>query len=206
MNKIFQFPCHIAICGRSKCGKSTILINILRSIYESFDKVFVFSNTNRYTKEYAEFDDVQPFTINKLILIMEKAKEYEEHGEPRQILVVMDDISAQFYEDSQSVDTLSGYLTECRHYGVSVILSVHYLKCVLNPLIRENIHFYIINKNQTPHSIKVLSEVIFYNEEDHDNKSLLKFIKDNTSAHKYCFMMIDVERDSYTPFYVNKKN
>lgn len=204
MDKVFSFPCHIAIAGRSKCGKSTILINILRSVYDYFDKVYIFSNTNNYTKEYEEFDDVQSFDLSKLIQIMEKAKEYEQNGEPRKVLIVMDDISARFYEDAQTVDTLSGYLTECRHYGVSVVLSVHYLKCILSPLIRENIHYYIVNKNQTPHSIKVLSEVVFYNENEHDDKSLLQYIKNSTAIHEYCFMLIDVERDKYTPFYINK--
>jgi hypothetical protein len=205
LNELFNFPCHIAIAGRSKCGKSTILINILRAVQDNFDKVFIFCDSNQYTKEYDEFDFVEKFDLNKLIKIMEKAKEYQEDGEPRRILIVMDDISARFYNDIESVDTLAGYLTECRHYNVSVILSVHYLKSILNPLIRENIHYYIVNKNQTPHSIKVLSEIVFYNNEDHDNRKLLKFIKDETAINQYCFMIIDVERDRYIPFYIEKK-
>lgn len=206
MDKIFSFPCHIAIAGRSKCGKSTVLINIIRNVYDKFDKVFIFCNTTKYTHEYDEFDNVEQFDLNKMINIMERAKKYEQDGEPRKILIVMDDISARFYDDPTSVDTLSGYLTECRHYGVSVILSVHYLKVILNPLIRENIHYYIINKNQTPHSIKVLSETIFYDEEDHNNLPLLKFIKDSTVVNPYCFMIIDVERNKFIPFYVKKAN
>jgi len=211
MENIFSFAnkngeaCHIAICGRSKSGKSTILKQILREVKNKFHRIFIFCQTDQYTHEYSdEYDDVHPFDIDKFIAICEKAKSYKENDEPKKILIVMDDISSKFYTDEKSVDTISQYMTECRHYGVSIILSVHYLHQVLNPLIRENIHHYIVNGNQTKKSVDILSEVIYYNKEEHDNKSLQQFIKNKTSFHPYCFLIISTETEKFTPIYVKK--
>jgi len=75
---------------------------------------------------------------------------------------------------------------------------------VLNPMLRENIHHYIVNGNQTKKSVDILSEVIYYNKEEHDNKSLQQFIKNKTSFHPYCFLIISTETGKFTPIFVKK--
>lgn len=219
MEKLFSFvnpekkkreACHIAICGRSKSGKSTILKEILRRVKPYFRRIFIFCQTDKYTHEFSkEFDDVESFDLEKFKRICEKAKTYKEKNKQKNILICMDDISSRFYSDKESVTTISEYMTEARHYGVSILLSVHYLKTVLNPLIRENIHHYIINKNQTPKSIEILSEIIYYDPDDHPDKegkprTLQRFIKEETSIHPYCFMIISVETSTFKPIYIKK--
>jgi len=204
-NRIFNFPCHIAIVGRSKSGKSTLLKEMLRRIKKKFNRIFIFCQTDQYTSEYSnEYEDVNSFDLDMFKKICNKAKKYKKEGNEKHILIVMDDISSKFYTDKESVDSISQYLTECRHYGVSIIMSVHYLKHVLNPMLRENIHHYIINKNQSPTSINVLEEVIFYDKEDHNNLSLQKFIKKKTDIHDYCFIIISVETGKFIPIYIQK--
>ena len=60
MEKIFSFAnkskyeaCHIAIAGRSKSGKSTILKEILRRIKHCFRIIFIFCQTDKFTHEFS---------------------------------------------------------------------------------------------------------------------------------------------------------
>lgn len=207
----FDFPCHCCIVGKSKSGKSTLLISIIYHIKQMFDKIYIFSNTNEWTEEYNDYfgegdedEDVviQRWELDVFNTIIERCKKYMKEKKEKKILVVMDDISSEFYLDMMNAKKLASQLTECRHFGVSVFLSVHYLMAVLNPIIREQIQYYIVNGKQTPKAIDALIETVNYDPEEHEGLKLKQFIKKYTSFDRHAFMFIDVFEDKYQAIYV----
>jgi hypothetical protein len=201
------------IVGKSGSGKTSLLINALCSkgknrVYRKvFDKIsLVMPSNSRKSLNECQFDDLpedqkfEQLDSNVLEKVLAIKKEFEKEkedrlkeGKPkkrRNQLLILDDVTAQL-KDKQNYHDLVELATNRRHYNLSIILLVQYLRSVPLPVRFQTTHitcFKIANEKDG----EIIQEEYINLKKDEFNDLKRAVWKD-----KHDFLMIDKDTDTY---------
>lgn len=191
--EIKQF-CTIVIASKRNSGKSKLVLNILKYMFEKYDfhNIFIFSKTAEFNEDWkwvdkkyinSEIDD------NIIYNIINYQKKNIIKNKKSNIIIVLDDVKL-----TSMSKALSDLFCVSRHYLITVILSVQYPKLLVSPLIRGNVDYYFWSQlnNNTLHAIyeSIATKALFNNftqfenycEKNNDNYKFIMY--DNLNHNK----------------------
>ena len=136
------------ICGRKSSGKSWIMTNYiaLSYLYNLYDEYYLILpeySTDANSDTYKFIENHKDTTIYNTYnpKITEHIKKQSAH---KKILYCMDDATSYLFHNKHN-EELTNLVSTCRHgKGITVIVSCHALKQVLDPLIRGMIDYLFI--------------------------------------------------------------
>ena len=159
---VAKCPFRAILSSRSAGGKTTTIFNMITDFYGGsrpvFDKVYIFSRSvfldplwirlSAWCEQNMEYEEGETFrytTIREEVLeriFDERKKRIDEERRQKkhylsQILVVIDDMSDAYELQARRENPVSRLYYGGRHWGISVISSVHALSS-LNPLARKS--------------------------------------------------------------------
>ena len=165
---VAKCPFRAILSSRSAGGKTTTIFNVITDFYGGsrpvFDKVYIFSRSvfldplwiklSEWCEQNMEYEEGETFrytTIREEVLeriFDERKKRIDEERRQKkhylsQILVVIDDMSDAYELQARRENPVSGLYYGGRHWGISVISSVHALSS-LNPPARKSAYMLCI--------------------------------------------------------------
>lgn len=191
MTTLFQdIPIRIIIAGRSKSGKTTLLINLLMKselLCSKFDKITIISPT-AYTQDKLWNNLKKP--DGKTIVLHNKYQEtiideVEKKPLGEQHLVVFDDCLGQLRAGASYRNKLDQLMARARHNNISVIINTQSIMA-LTPSIRQDSDVYIVFEQHREAEVERLKEEFYYFSKE-DFKKLLKYC----TKDQYSFLIIN---------------
>lgn len=153
-----------AISGMKGSGKSSLIINVMRShLRKKYDNIFLFSPTAKVDGKWKDIvDELEPenkwynlLTETNLYDVLERIKSYNEDNDDARNIIIFDDCLHEL-KGSGSKSYLNKLITTCRHFKTSVvIITQKYNK--LNTTVRANMDLLSIFATQNK---KELSTII----------------------------------------------
>ena len=201
------------IVGKAGSGKTSFLVNELCSkgknrVYRKvFNKILlVMPKNSRSSLNKCEFDDLPPdqqfekLTHAVLEKVAEGREEYEEDKEKRKKenkpkkafnqLLILDDVTAQL-KNKQNFYDLVELATNRRHYKLSIILLVQYLRSVPLP-VRCQINSTIMFKPANEKDREILQ-----NEYVNMKKNMFDELSREVWKDQHDYLIIDKNTDTY---------
>lgn len=195
-----DIPSILIICGPPKLGKSWCIKYLIYSLFEKrkIDFCYVFTGT-AFNNNYSFLPKkcvTSKYSLEKLKMIVSNQIKLNKNGK-KELLLIFDDIMGLNFDSP----VWRALVSEYRHYNITLIFSVQYIKGVTTPIFRECCRYVIAFKTTSKQSVEALYEA-FMNEFDNWRKCA-KFIRDNT-AKKYHFLFIDRYADENLKYKVLK--
>lgn len=161
------------VIGRKGSGKSTVVLNLLKTKIEDggykkfFDNIYMINPNGRdpkYEKLINELEKTDnyftDFNNDVLETIEERVRtfndNYEGEGKPKNLLI-LDDVMAFLPKTNQKAKVFNGIITGMRHLHLSVFITAQKLKG-LNTLIRSNADIVSVWRSDSAGEIKDIQE------------------------------------------------
>lgn len=143
------WPWSMLVCGSSQCGKTTFILNLIRSILEihkGLVKVVYFYG--QYQTAFDSFKEEQ-----KNVTFSEDIFSVDDYLDGGKVLVIFDDLMLRFEEDSKSNYFLRHFYTvRSHHSNCSVITIIHNAFPKKFRVISLNSSFLVLFKNNRDNS------------------------------------------------------
>lgn len=178
----------ILCCGRRGCGKSTLVMYLIKHYKSQFKDILVVSPSSfsGAWKDIVPDENVQENWsedwVQKLIskmVIRNKGKTQQSKDFTRVLLVLDDVLSSE--TKAHNSKALKVLASRGRHCGISVFINLHFLTSA-SPMMR-NCSDYIIFGVNNEASINILYEE--FNVGDKDYKTFSKFVRNNTQDYRF---------------------
>jgi hypothetical protein len=195
------------ICGKAGSGKTSLLINSLKSkgenrIYNKvFDKItLVMPKNSRASIKDSPLDDLptdqvfEEFDENVLKKIKDIRENFDELDKkkkrPRHQLLILDDVTSSL-KNNNIMKMLIELSTNRRHLKLSIILLVQFLRAVPRP-VRFQVTHVTFFKPSNNLDAKIIEEE-YANMKPDEFKELSHFVFEN----KHDFLMINKDTETY---------
>ena len=217
-DKYLAHPKHFGVVGRTSSGKSLLLRWLIDGLFDhgQIEVLFIVSETAQTDDEYTQWAEGR----NNIILVNVRDAQWEVEDESapskgkkkkmtlieactdlnktrkakgqQQIkcCVLFDDVTGFFIDNGEDAKKLSGQITTARHNNVRLIFSVHGVKAVMKPLIRDNLHTWILPKNTSDRNLQSLAEHLGYNKHMYGKSINEMYTKIMYDQPDYSFMLI----------------
>jgi hypothetical protein len=121
-----KMPCSIAIASSRNTGKSVLCNQLIEAMYEQgkIDAVVLFSSTANITDDFPFVPEnmKMPFSEDKLARLIAFQKEMKAKGEPKQLMIVFDDLLSDKSAIRNSL-IMELYVSGRHFYTTPVLLS-----------------------------------------------------------------------------------
>lgn len=193
-----SLPLNLIVIGRSGCGKTNMLLNLIGFYGKTFkNKIIVFSKTNDSSLKYLKDNyNAKVFLSigNKIESIMEIQKQQKDQGKrPEPICLIFDDyITDGLFNKRRSI--FDKLFSMGRHPNISIIItsqSYTLLPATIRRMAWNIILFKISNKGERKIIIDELSTTLDLTENQFEE------IYDNATEQKYSFLYINVLKQRY---------
>ena len=127
-------PFRMFLVGMSGSGKSTTIKKLVREVGDNFAYIALFGSNSKkeeYIKKKYRAIGYTEESLNKLWDIHKR--------KPIPALWIFDDIASENFNSKW----WQGFITSCRHQGISIIFSVQSFKSVIPPALRNNMNYCI---------------------------------------------------------------
>jgi hypothetical protein len=195
------------ICGKAGSGKTSLMINALKSKKENrvyrkvFDKIILVmpENSKKSIKnnplddlpEDQVFENMGPEVIEKIKSIRNDFDEEDKKKKrPRHQLLILDDVTA-YLKDKENIKSLIELATNRRHLKLSIILLVQFLKSIPRP-IRFQVTDITFFKPSNNLDLKIIQEE-FVNLENDKFNDLTRYVFINN----HDFLFINKNNETY---------
>jgi hypothetical protein len=195
------------IVGKAGSGKTSFMVNLMSGTHENriyrkvFDKITLVMPKNSRSSlqkdpfedlpEEQQFESFTPDVIQKVKDIREDFNELDKKNKrPRNQLLILDDITATL-KQNDIMKSLIELATNRRHYKLSIILLVQYLRAIPKP-VRFQITSLVFFKPSNQIDSKILHEE-YVNLKYNDYQDLARFVWVNS----HDFLMIDKQSEKY---------
>jgi len=218
---LLRIPCRIQIVGRSASGKSTLISSIIQHQYKGvWEKIYLFSSTVNVDplwkaltehiqetlgqiREVKDINDdiaiahekVDEAAIRKILAQSERSiKRQKQEGKKKckSTLLIFDDLSHTKELQKHAAGLMAELFTTSRHFGVSIIASVHSISS-LGSLPRRQLSCLILFPDSNRRSYESMAEQ-YSRLAGHDKKTFDEIyeLAVGKNAPPYSFLTINV--------------
>lgn len=171
------------IIGKTKSGKSELLRYLLTPIRPEFQKIFVFSGTEKVNSFYKKFINpnciYNEFNSKFLQILINKITDMkmQDTNYNKKILLIFDDVGTDITDNKE----LQKLFTMGRHLNISIVVLLQYLSQV-KPVIRDNASYILIGQ-QNAHSVELLADNFLNG--NLTRKQFINLYHENTKDHNF---------------------
>lgn len=193
-------PTISVVCGAMKCGKSHLIKHMVNTMAKrgGINSVLVFSGTASFSQQ-SNYDFIPDKFVHGIYneKVLKKYLKLHKDNVGISGLVIFDDVQGQI--DTQSA-FFQSFITNFRHYRVSVIIASQYGKgSSLPPYIRNLVNYFVHFRVENQDYIKQLWK-------EHGGLMKLQEFSDMMlSIQKHEYLLIDKMRDEETGKYLIAK-
>jgi len=193
-NIVKKYPVFVNL-GRRRVGKSTLTRDQVYNYHIKKAKtkfIILISPTGVFNKDYDYLDPKYKFEhfteslLDGILLRQRKLIETEPNGD-YDTLLILDDIVKS--GNKRQIDILSKLLTLSRHYRLSIILNIQYMKSSeFSPTMRDNVDYmFIFKQNNYENKKNIVEQWLSISIEDKKKG----FVLMETIPQNYRIMVID---------------
>lgn len=171
------------IIGKTKSGKSELSRYLLTPIRPEFQKIFVFSGTEKVNSFYKKFINpnciYNEFNSKFLQILINKITDMkmQDTNYNKKILLIFDDVGTDITDNKE----LQKLFTMGRHLNISIVVLLQYLSQV-KPVIRDNASYILIGQ-QNAHSVELLADNFLNG--NLTRKQFINLYHENTKDHNF---------------------
>lgn len=171
------------IIGKTKSGKSELLRYLLTPIRPEFQKIFVFSGTEKVNSFYKKFINpnciYNEFNSKFLQILINKITDMkmQDTNYNKKFFLIFDDVGTDITDNKE----LQKLFTMGRHLNISIVVLLQYLSQV-KPVIRDNASYILIGQ-QNAHSVELLADNFLNG--NLTRKQFINLYHENTKDHNF---------------------
>lgn len=171
------------IIGKTKSGKSELSRYLLTPIRPEFQKIFVFSGTEKVNSFYKKFINpnciYNEFNSKFLQILINKITDMkmQDTNYNKKFFLIFDDVGTDITDNKE----LQKLFTMGRHLNISIVVLLQYLSQV-KPVIRDNASYILIGQ-QNAHSVELLADNFLNG--NLTRKQFINLYHENTKDHNF---------------------